>query len=301
MIGFINKFLLGIWNIGVIEDCAENVVEKKCGYTVRWMKHNYRDRFFADPFLHHVDENWYYILAEEYPFYDSKGYISMLKVRRRDMKLVDRDIIICGDTHYSYPFVCGEWIIPENFRSGKTVAYRYKDGRIIEKCDVMDHGLIDQTFLIYGRKEWIFATDEDNPLCGLKIYYRDIGCEHWIEHKKNPVNVSIKNARPGGHFFRIGENLYRPAQDSDKIYGNKIRIMRVDILNELEYKETEVAVLSSESQKRYKLGFHTFNVEDGFIVCDGYQEYYSFFIKPFCLKLPWLMRRIGGRKWTFRH
>ncbi len=292
---FFDKFILGVWNVGIIENSADELLKSEGDYKIRWMRHNYRDRFFADPFLYKADDDYYYILAEEYPFYTSVGFISLLKIRRSDMQLVEKKKIISDGTHFSYPFISRGWIIPENFHSGKSTAYKF-DGKEVTECKtVMEHGLIDQTFLNYGGREWIFATDEDNKLCGLKLYYRNAGEERWREHKKNPVSEDVSTARPGGHFFKIGDTLYRPVQDSEKCYGNKIRIMRVDFLDENDYRETEVAVFSSENQGKYDMGFHTFNAEDGFVVCDGYREYHSFAIKPLCLKAPSLMKRLGEK------
>ena len=109
------------------------------------------------------------------------------------------------------------------------------------------------------------------------------------------MSEDIRSARPGGHFFEIDGKLYRPAQDSEKLYGRRIRIMRVDKLTPTEYEETQEAVFSSEGNPPYDMGFHTFNAEDGFAVVDGYREYKSFVIKPLCIKLRPLMRFLGER------
>ena len=83
---FIDKFRIGYWNVGVIEKSIESVMSDE-SYEIRWMKHRYKDRFFADPFLHHQDESHYYILAEELIFAKRKGTIVLLKVNKRTMKL----------------------------------------------------------------------------------------------------------------------------------------------------------------------------------------------------------------------
>lgn len=294
--GFLQKFLLGVWNIGVIEESIEALLNNKRTYKIRWVKHKYRDRFFADPFLYKVDEENYYILVEEFPFYSNIGVISLLTVDRRNMKLLNKQKVIEGKCHLSYPFVYEGTIIPEAFRSDLCMAYVLGEGKIVHSEEVVPWGLIDQTFLKRDGYEWIFATDKDNPLCGLKIFYREIGDLQWREHAKNPVSEDIKSARPGGHFFELEGQLYRPAQDSEKLYGHRIRIMRVDKLTPDEYEETEVKILSATGNPPYELGFHTFNVEDDFIVVDGYKEYKSFLIKPLCLKAAPLMKLIGEKR-----
>lgn len=290
---FLNKFILGVWNIGIIESNVENVINSKENLQIRWMKHRYKDRFFADPFLYSVDKRNYYILAEEFPFYTNKGYISLLTVDRKSMTLKNKEKIIEESCHLSYPFVYRGEIIPEAYRSGKCIAYKLTDCKNILKHTIADMGLIDQTFLEYKGKEWIFATDEDNPLCGLKIFYREDKDEEWKPHKNNPVKRDIRTTRPGGHFFTIGDKLYRPVQDSEKLYGHRIRIMEVVELSPDNFIEKEVTILSSKGNPPYEMGFHTFNAAEGFIVVDGYREYHSMFIKPLCLKLPRFMKYLG--------
>lgn len=289
-----NKFLLGVWNVGIIEKSVERLLSCE-SYQIRWVKHRYKDRFFADPFLHKKDDKNYYILVEEFPFYTNVGRIVLLTVDRKSMRLINRKVCIEESFHLSYPFVCGGKIIPESYRSGKVCSYSVEDG-CKEKRIVCDFGLIDQTFLTYNGYEWIFATDKDNALSGLKIFYREIGSSDWLAHEKNPVKNDITNSRPGGHFFELNGSLYRPVQDSMERYGRRIRIMKVEKLTPTEFEESEVFVVSADEFPPYNKGIHTFNAEDNFIVVDGYKEYHSFIIKPLCLKLPSLMREIGEKK-----
>lgn len=293
---FLEKFNLGVWNIGIIEDYASNVIKNSKDIQIKWLRHKYKDRFFADPFLYRTDEKNYYILVEEFPFYKNVGYISLLTIDKKTMMLIKKEKVIEKECHLSYPFVYNQKVIPEAYRSNQCMAYTLQNGKAEETEKIADFGLIDQTFLQYDGKEWIFATDKDNPLCGLKIFYREIGDLQWREHAKNPVSEDVKSARPGGHFFELEGQLYRPAQDSEKLYGHRIRIMRVDKLTPDEYEETEVKILSATGNLPYELGFHTFNVEDDFIVVDGYKEYKSFLIKPLCLKAAPLMKLIGEKR-----
>ena len=288
------KFILGIWNVGIIEKDVKDILDGG-QFKIRWLKHGYRDRFFADPFLYDADDKYYYILAEEMPFFSQYGYISLLKVDKSTMRLVEKARVLEDGAHHSYPFVREDKsFIPENYATGECVAYKLDDNNVALKSElVMDKGLIDQTFLFFDGKEWVFATDEDNPLFGLKIFYREIGESEWHEHALNPVKSDIKSSRPGGHFFTVGDKLYRPVQDSEVRYGHKIRIMMVDKLSPTEFSEHEVAVFSAENDKPFNLGLHTFNAEKGFIVVDGYKERHSFIIKSLCVKCPNFMKRIS--------
>jgi len=289
------KFKLGVWNVGIIDSKVEDLLENTAKLSVRWVKHKYRDRFFADPFLYSKDENSYYILVEEFPFYENRGFISLLTVDRRTMRLTKKEKLIEESWHLSYPIVYDGKIVPEAYRSGKVFAYDFKEPNSMPKEEIFPSGLIDQTFLHYDGYEWIFATDKENPLAGLKIFYRKDN-ESWVPHKLNPVKTDIKNSRPGGNFFVRNGRLFRPVQDSEECYGRRIRIMQIDSLTTDNFAEHEVAVFDSDTYPPYNKAFHTFNVEDSFVVVDGYREYTSFFIKPMCLKLPKIMRKLGEKR-----
>ena len=291
----LNKFLLGVWNVGIIEKSAKELLENHTDFSIRWVKHKYKDRFFADPFLYDVDEKNYYILVEEFPFYSNIGYISLLTVDKKTMHLTKKEKWIEEPWHLSYPIVYDGKIIPEAYRSGKSYAYPTKKRCETEKVPYFESGLIDQTFLVKDGIEWIFATDKEDALSGLKIYYRKHGEKEWQSHAQNPVKRDITNSRPGGNFFEIDGVLYRPVQDSLERYGRKIRIMRIDKLTENDFEESEVAVFDSDKFPPYNKGFHTFNVQDGFIVVDGYKEYHSFFVKPMCVKFPSFMKKRGEK------
>ena len=156
------KLKLGVYNIGIIENSAEDIIKTDGNVKIRWMKHKYKDRFFADPFLYAVDESHYYILVEEFPFYTNKGVISLLTVSRKSMKLISKKTVIEEDVHLSYPFVYHGEIIPESFRCDKVNSYLLnKNNDITSKRTIFNKGLIDQTFLEYDGKEWIFATDAE--------------------------------------------------------------------------------------------------------------------------------------------
>lgn len=285
---FVDKFILRVWNVGVVESGIEEVFKSPGNLKIRWVKHKYRDRFFADPFLLSQDQKYYYILVEEYIFCQEKGRITCLTVDKKNMQLVDREIILNESHHLSYPFTCGDYIIPEGHRSGATYAYKkVNGGERYRKVKISENALIDPTLLVYGDRYWIFATTkkvQSDAVTKLSIFHSGrFGA--FIPHEKNPVKNDIKSARPAGNFFEYRGKLYRPAMDSEKSYGRKVRVMEVKRLTVQDYEEQEVLVLSSEHAPPYNMGLHTFNVYENCIIVDGYREYYSYFMKPVIVKL----------------
>jgi len=284
--GFKNRFLLDYWNVGIVESGLEDIFEHPGNMKISWVQHRYRDRFFADPFLYDQDQKYYYIYAEEFIFCERKGRISCLTVDKRTFKLLDIEVILNEPHHLSYPFIFGEYIIPEGYRSGACYAYKkVNGGQSYQRIKISDMAFIDSTVLKYNDKLWLFATtkkDAEDAIANLRIYVADqLG--KFSSHAQDPVKTDNKTARPGGAFFEYQGKLYRPVQDCAEMYGHYIRIMEVKILSEQEYEEQEVMVLSSTISPPYNMRLHTFNAYEGCIVVDGYLERYSF-LKP-CLKM----------------
>lgn len=297
--GLADKFITGVWNVGIIDSGVEDVFKNPEKIKIRWVKHKYRDRFFADPFLQEQDDIYYYLLAEEYLLYEEKGKIVRLTVEKKSMKLVGREVVLNEKHHLSYPYILGEYIIPEGYISGATYAYKKIDnGNSFKRIKLLDEGLIDQTFLEYNGKCWIFATKagstQADAFSKLRIYYTDENGK-FVSHKLDPAKDDIRKSRPGGMFFTYKGDLYRPAQDCEKRYGNLIRIMRIKKLTEDEFEEEEVAALSSRNSPPYSVRLHTFNVYDGLVVVDGYREYHSYLLKPIFLKCRRILLAINKK------
>lgn len=268
--GLLKKFRIGYWNIGVIEKSIDAIMSDE-PYEIRWMKHCYKDRFFADSFLHHQDEEHYYILAEELIFKKQKGTIVLLKVNKKTMKLVKRTEVIVDDYHLSYPNYENGTVVVENYKSGCLSKFSI-DGDKVTKTKILDIPLIDPTFIEYQVAKWLFGTTREefpDATRKLSIFVEKDGV--YIPHAKNPVKYDVNSARPGGNFFWYKGELYRPAQNCEHIYGEEIHIMRVTQLDEMGFAEEYVKTISSHSSNRYNLGLHTFNVCNNFILVDGYE------------------------------
>ena len=264
------KFQIGYWNVGIIENSIQEIMEGKY-YNIKWVKHNYKDRFFADPFLYKIDDDNYYILVEELIFSKGKGTIVLLTVDRDSMKLITRKEVFEDEYHLSYPNYWDGVVVAENYQSGGLYKF-YIEENPVRKELILDNPLIDPTFVNFNGRKWLFATtknEPDDPNKKLSIFYEKDG--KFIPHKNNPVKNDIRTARPGGHFFEYKGNIYRPAQNSEHLYGEDIKIMKLVDLDEKKFHEEEVMTISSHSLEHFNLGLHTFNVENGFVVVDGFE------------------------------
>ena len=63
------------WNIGFCEQTPEEFVREKKLRPIKWLKHPYHDRWFADPFIYRVTEREIVVFVEECPMENPKGII----------------------------------------------------------------------------------------------------------------------------------------------------------------------------------------------------------------------------------
>ena len=270
------KMSCGFWNIGFITSSAESLINGKKDYIIKWMKHNNKNCFYADPFPISEDEKFYYLLAEEYNYFLSKGVIVKLKVDKRTFEMKEREIYIETKYHLSFPFPYKDFVVPEQYRSGKLFAYT-DDG--LEHC-ISDYPVIDPVLFEYKGHEYLFGTLPCNDNLGQNrslFWFEKKEDKYILKHKK-AIKEDIKSARPAGKFFEVGGCLYRGAQDCEKSYGYQTRLMKVSI-NEDDYKEEEVAIINSFKENKFNMGLHTFNPLNDIVIVDGFQFEYRFFQK----------------------
>ena len=81
------------WEIGFVEGGLDTVMGN-APINVNWLKHKYKDRWFADPFILDVTESEIVVLAEEYQYKTNKGRIAELIVDKQSYALKELHIIL---------------------------------------------------------------------------------------------------------------------------------------------------------------------------------------------------------------
>jgi glycosyltransferase involved in cell wall biosynthesis len=296
---FLAKFKIQTYNIGIIQSSCQDILDNLSEMKIVWLEHRFKDRFFADPFLLWQDDINYYLLAEEFIFWEGKGKIAFLTVDKKSFSLKEKQTIIEEPYHLSYPF-CeegGKTVLVESCAADKSYEYHLSEDRrsVLKKKLVSNVGLIDQTRLKKDGIEWLFATDVKSPLSQLNIFYRYKPSKCFIPLDGNPVKNDIRTARPAGRFFLYGDKLIRPVQDSENRYGYCIRLMEVLNLDMQGLVEQEIACIKSENNPPFNETFHTFNVYDNFIIVDGSRDFIRFPMK-IIYRLLLLLKQISAKQ-----
>lgn len=279
------------FNIGFVEMTPEEFVRNPRLKKVEWMRHSYRDRFIADPFILKVDEDEIVVLAEDCPFSNYHGgRIVELHVDRKSKKLMKRYELLQLDTHLSYPAIIRRndkiYIYPENGQSGKLFIYEYdgENHQLVNPKLILDEAVADATIIEREDGWFLIATSVESTRKDVYLYRADTFDGLYKKISNTPFNGDIRQSRPAGDFFFADNALYRPAQDCKERYGAALSIMKIDQFD-TNIKEHLFAHIGPVNM-RYNLGIHTINFYDGICVIDGYG-----YLHPFIARFYYLPKK----------
>ena len=263
------------YEIGILEDfsvdkivhghetSAINSVQKlknaiEGSIKVKWLKHSFRDRWFADPFILDVTADRIYLLVEEFFYQSNKGRISKLEIDRKTCTLLHIEVILELETHLSFPIIRrkGEdvYIYPENSQAGKLTIY--KMSKDFSHCNESEILIIEPLTDAVIFKDLIFSTSKPDPNgCYLSVYkYSPQYGQYQVSQK---IKFEENIARNAGDYFQFEGRLFRPAQECNKSYGHCVVIQEL-INSENLWSTNEVCRLYSP-HPFLKDGMHTFN------------------------------------------
>lgn len=259
------------WNIGFILNSPEEILQSD-KLDIHWVKHKYKDRWFADPFILSVTDSEVEVLVEEFYAPINKGRISKLIVDRKTMCLKACIPILELDTHLSFPFIFRAnnevYIYPENSRNQQLSLYKYDcDNETVKLLKVLSNEpLTDATITTLFGSPYLFSTRMPEPNKNiLNIYSAD----EWDGDYRLRQSVTFQDntARNAGEIFKIGNRFIRPAQDCNSAYGRGIVFQEVFFQDGM-FSFQELKRHYPKSW-RYNLGMHTFSMQGSIAIIDG--------------------------------
>lgn len=264
------------WNIGFVEQSMEDLLKRQQLGDISWMKHGYKDRWFADPFIYKVTDNEIIVFVEECLITDSpKGILCELHVDRKSKRLFERFVLLELGTHLSYPAIIEHngktYVYPENGASGKLSIYEYDEAhhKLINPVCILEETVADSTILHKDGIYNLIATHSANSQENAFLYQSESLFGPFTKCYEKPVQSRRDCSRPAGNWMNMSEKTFRPAQDCSERYGGGVNMMKVDSLSP--YSE-QVCFHISPLDFRYNLGIHTINesLYGGILVVDGY-------------------------------
>jgi hypothetical protein len=272
------------WNIGIVLTSPQEILNKK-HLNIQWLKHPYKDRWFADPFVLKVTEKEIVLLVEEFLLKTKKGRITKLTINKKNLKITAIKNILELETHLSFPNIIAYkdsiYVLPENTGSNKAVLYRYyPENDTIESTSVLYHKpLADPVIVPVCSRYYLLATPfPDYSGKALSIYEAKSFFGPYVF--KRIIQFTDNVARNAGSVFKIDGEWIRPAQICNISYGEGV------VLQKIVFKKSSEANIDITSEggfnelcrfypmdRKYKLGLHTFNTHKNIVVVDG--KYYA--------------------------
>ncbi len=271
---FLRKYNRNRWNLAFFpKDNLREVLNGNFS-EVHWMKYEYRDRWFADPFILSVDDYQIEVLVEELSYSINRGRLARLTINRETWELTNMKIILDIDTHLSFPMIYRREndvvIIPENSASGKSIAYCYDSltDLLTPISVICDEPLTDATLYFDFGRPYMFSTSSPNSNgCSLDIYSFD---EKKLKATKiDTITFDRPIARNAGAPIMYEGHVYRPAQDCDGAYGKGVILQRINYDQQnAKFDFSDEASIYPFTYD-YHLGAHTLNEYDGVCVIDA--------------------------------
>jgi len=181
-----------------------------------------------------------YIFVEDYPHTTRKAVISVSALD--DHGVAGPPVpVLEAPHHLSYPQIFARdgslWMLPEGSGGGGLTLYRAErfPDRWTPAATLLGGEISDATLVEHDGALWLFATDRDGGLGStsdtLVVYRAPTLLGPWTPHRRNPIRIDRRRARPGGGVIRHGSELLLPVQDGTDGYGAGLglsRIVRLD-------------------------------------------------------------------------
>ncbi|HAS61010.1 MAG TPA: hypothetical protein DEQ87_05720 [Algoriphagus sp.] len=250
------------WDIGWISDLSINrrLISTRGAQLIK--REDGNKYYLADPFpIFYQGRLW--VFVEQFDKKRKKGIIAIMDEEGNCAPVIEEE------WHLSYPFVWEEngafWMLPESAEAGKlwlyqAISFPFKWER---KQELFSEEAYDPTLWKTEQGYWLFVNQKSHPACSpfdeLSLYFsKSLSQPSWQSHSRNPIVSDVRSSRPAGSLFEENGKFYRPAQDSEKRYGHRIRVMEVKSLSLDSYREEE-AYRIEPNEKEGTLGIHTMN------------------------------------------
>ena len=233
--------------------------------------------YWADPFpINYKNETW--VFYEEFDGKSQKGKIGVGKWNGQEM--TDCRTVLEEPWHLSYPMIWEEngdyFLIPESGEAKATYVYKARNfPNQWERLGLFfpEEGF-DPTLLKKDNHYWLFLNQKSHPGASpfVELFlYSSPSLENpvWTPHPLNPVVSDVCSSRPAGRIVERNGKFYRPAQDSGRRYGHKIRIQKITQWTESAYQEKTIALIEPDENKGV-LGTHTLNFTDSWVFSDNF-------------------------------
>jgi hypothetical protein len=267
------------WNLGVVDQPAEDIVRRGIVAPIRWLPALRPWKMLADPWCRGLTDGRRVILAERLDYWAGRGEIWAAVLGAGDDVTRARFALwMSAGCHLSYP-VLGQddsgalFLLVESWEARGLYLWRERPG-----APGSLHGpigpliarpAIDATIWRGPDLWWLFCTFKDDaPNARLHLFHSEDLEGPWTAHAANPVKDDPTSSRPAGPLFWCDGQLIRPAQDCSETYGGGVTLNAITRLDREGFSETPLRTLQPIDAE-YPHGLHTLCPAGNVTIVDG--------------------------------
>lgn len=264
------------WNIGVIAQTAEAIVQHGVQVPIRWLPAPPRRTMFADPGCLIAGDGSLSLFAEYLDYRTNRGEIWSADIPAgADPANAVLAPLLAMPTHMSYPYpfrddAGRDLMTAETWQAGGALLWERANGGWQPRGELFPgRSVVDPTLWRSLDGWWLFCGFQDDlPNERLHIFHTPRIGDPWTPHEGNPVKQVRGGSRCAGPIFVAGGTLVRPAQDCTTTYGAAVvlhAIRRLDLRHFVEEPIRRIAPCPGP----YPDGLHTFCPAGAVTFVDG--------------------------------
>ena len=257
-------FCYELWNVGVIEQSAADIVANGITRPVHWFDRHPAGMLLADPACLTHPNGARTLFAEALHPRAGRGSIWAAELAPDQHPRAAQFVpLLQSRFHMSYPFPfrdeLGQALMTmETWQAGYSALLRLQDGTWHKIGQFLQGRTpLDPTIWRGDDRWWLFCTFRDEGSDQrLHLFHTATLNGDWIPHPMNPIKQDFASARPAGPLFFANGKLIRPAQDSSTTYGGAVILNEVKRLDQYGYEEQPLRRLPPVAGP-YQWGLHT--------------------------------------------
>jgi hypothetical protein len=264
------------WNVGIVWKPIHEFLKSDFCPHIQWLAYNRPGYFIADPFLLRMGSTLK-LLVEEFDHHADCGTIVETEFNDDTRFVPSFRTALNERVHMSYPYLLEYngryYCVPEAWQKRSVCLYVFDPLRQAWEQTatlINDFAAVDSTIFAYSGRWWLFCTNHDDDVDSkLFLWHSPSLFGPWEAHVANPIKMDVRSSRPAGRPFVFEGQLYRPAQDSSRVYGGGVTINRVTSLTVSDFSEEPVTLIQPGRGSPYGRGIHTLASCDAITAVDG--------------------------------
>ena len=192
---------------------------------------------YADPFLF-PHAGALYIFLE---IVQKGGHGEIAAYRTFDLEEIeDLGVVFRTSLHLSFPFIFEHessiYMVPESSRAGSVSLYQFDrfPFNLRKVSTLLNGNFVDSNLLKHNGTWFLFTTLNDE----LQLYMSDnLVFGNFRPHPASPITADTRISRSAGSVLKLGDRLYRVAQDCSNAYGENVSLIEIQALSPDIYQE----------------------------------------------------------------